>query len=587
MRKEHPLYQDTQATLAFDLFKVAAIQFNPVLNQWDKNIEELLKLTKEAFQNGAKLVVTPEMSTTGYHFANRKSIQPFVDTIPGKTTNAFADLANEYDAYVVLGLPEIDEKTKLYYNAAALVGPEGYIGTYRKTQLWETDTHWAAWGNLGVPIFQTKIGKIAINICMDSTFFEISRLAGLAGADILAFPTNSSAQALFSLPNRAIQNGMYVIGANRSNTENSFQMIGGSVIWSPEGKKLAEAPILKENIAINEPTIVYAHIDTKLYSNNNRDLLHKRRPEIYKEIMHYIAPWDFTKNTKSHDIVAATIQYEPIIGDKTKNKEKIAQLVKQAKRKNPKCNLVVLPELSVTGPLCDMERREIENLTENVEGPTIQYITKLAKQYQVAIVFGFAEKTEEGLYNAALLISQEGEVIGKYQKTHLSKSDENWALPGSSLSVFDVKGLGKIGILIGEDVIYPETSGVLTVKRADMIAIPSAWNGQYGEPLSTHPDLSFQPYPTNAMGMWSAIGIDTQAYTLVANFVGTKNDYLGGSSLYTIDPLYGLDHPMVASNNQEEAFIVTFKTLQTDWWFNQERYLLARRTSHFSPLVQE
>ncbi len=207
-------------------FKVASVQFNPELNERDKNVEELLKVTEEAFKNGAKLVVAPEMSTTGYYYADRKSIQPFVDTIPGKTTEKFATLTKKYDTYIVFGMPEVDEKTDIYYNAAALVGPEGYIGKYRKTHMWETEMHWGAWGDLGVPVYETKVGNIAINICMDSAYFETARLAGVAGADILAFPTNSSAQAISALPARAQQNGMYIISANRSNTEEGFHMLG-------------------------------------------------------------------------------------------------------------------------------------------------------------------------------------------------------------------------------------------------------------------------------------------------------------------------------------------------------------------------
>lgn len=61
--------------------KVAAVQFNPQLNERDKNIEALLKVVEEAAQNGAKLIVTPEMATTGYQYASRKAIEPFVDTI--------------------------------------------------------------------------------------------------------------------------------------------------------------------------------------------------------------------------------------------------------------------------------------------------------------------------------------------------------------------------------------------------------------------------------------------------------------------------------------------------------------------------
>ncbi|MCF2132251.1 hypothetical protein L1I79_38450 [Strepomyces sp. STD 3.1] len=142
-------------------------------------------------------------------------------------------------------------------------------------------------------------------------------------------------------------------------------------------------------------------------------------------------------------------------------------------------------------------------------------------------------------------------------------------------------------MLIGEDAVYPEASGVLSVKRADIIAIPSAWYGQFGGDMEINKNLSANPYPKGSMVTWDAVAMGAQAYTIVANFVGTNHDYLGRSSLYTIDPLYGLDQPVVASDHQEEALVVTFKTLQKNWWFNQEMLLLSRRTPYYVPLIQE
>ncbi|MGM0829096.1 MAG: nitrilase-related carbon-nitrogen hydrolase [Bacillota bacterium] len=569
-------------------FQVASIQFNPILNKREQNVKELLKITEDALKNGAKLVVAPEMATTGYYYENREAIRSFVDTIPGKTTDAFAKLAKKYNAYLVFGMAEVEKKTGLYYNSAALVGPEGYIGKYRKMQMWETEMHWAAWGDLGVPVFDTKIGKIAINICMDSAYYETARLAGIKGTDILAFPTNSSAQTISALPARAQQNGIYVISANRSNTENGFHMIGGSAIWSPEGKKLAEAPVLmNESEDMDEPTITYATIDPRLFDNKNKDALNERRPELYKEIVHYVAPWDYTKNTTSHEVVAAALQYEPIIGDKEKNKEKIKRLIEQAKKEDNDLNLVVLPELSLTGPVDGKRKNEVESLAEDSKGDTAMFMSNLAKEYQLSIVYGFIEKKENAFYNSAILMSSNGETAGKYQKTHLNKSDRKWAKPGSLLPVFETQELGKIGVLLGEDARYPEASGVLAVKRADIIAIPSAWHGQYGGEMEINKEISVNKYPKGSMVTWDTVAIGAQAYTVIANYIGTEKGYLGRSSLYTLDPLYGLDQPVVASKEKEEALVVKFKTLQSDAWFNQERLIHSRKTTYFVPLVHE
>ena len=90
-------------------FKAAIIEFNPLLNQLDNNIDHLLAAVTEAAKNGAKLIVTPEMATTGYHYENRQSILPFADTIPGKTTKRFEEVAKFYDTHIIIGMAEVDE----------------------------------------------------------------------------------------------------------------------------------------------------------------------------------------------------------------------------------------------------------------------------------------------------------------------------------------------------------------------------------------------------------------------------------------------------------------------------------------------
>ena len=572
-------------------FKVAALQFNPSLNERDKNVDQLLNVIEEAFKNGAKLVVAPEMSTTGYYYKDRDAIRPFVDTIPGTATKRIEQLTKKYNAYVVFGMAEVDPNTGLFYNAAAMVGPEGYVGKYRKTHQWESEEHWAAHGDLGVPVFDTSLGKIAINICMDAAYFESARLAGVGGADILAFPTNSSAQAIAALPARAQQNGMYIVSANRSNTENGFHMIGASAIWSPAGVKLAEAALIPDKSKdVNEPTILYGIIDPKEYKNKNKQALANRRPELYKDLMLYIAPWDYTKNTTPHDINAGILQYEPVIGDIAANKQKVTQLivasVEQARKESRNLNIIVLPELSLTGPMDSQSTGAVKSLAEAADGDTARFMTNLARDNQVAVVYGFIEQESNKLYNSVIVVDKDGKMIGKYRKTHLSDSDKRWATAGDRLAVFNAPELGKFGVLIGEDAAYPEAAGVLAVNRADFIAIPSAWNGQYGSYMSAHPDMSANKYPEGSMVTWDAVAIGSQAYTLVANFVGTKSGYLGRSSLYTLDPLYGLDQPAVASGDQEEVFVVKFKTIQAQWWFNQENLLLSRRTPYYIPLIK-
>ncbi|RKO66585.1 nitrilase-related carbon-nitrogen hydrolase [Desulfofundulus salinus] len=66
----------------------------------------------------ARIIVNPELATTGYAFESRRDISPFVETVPGPTTELFGALARRYGVYICLGLPEVDLKSGIYYNTA-------------------------------------------------------------------------------------------------------------------------------------------------------------------------------------------------------------------------------------------------------------------------------------------------------------------------------------------------------------------------------------------------------------------------------------------------------------------------------------
>lgn len=117
-------------------YKVATIQYQSIRNKKEQNTNELLALCKEAAENGAKVIVTPELGITGYPWLNRKEVSSEVETVPGPTTSLFSKLSKNESVYIVFSLPEVDSKTNLYYNTAVLVGPEGYVGKYRKTHSW-------------------------------------------------------------------------------------------------------------------------------------------------------------------------------------------------------------------------------------------------------------------------------------------------------------------------------------------------------------------------------------------------------------------------------------------------------------------
>ncbi|MFM8301066.1 MAG: FAD-linked oxidase C-terminal domain-containing protein, partial [Gemmatimonadota bacterium] len=218
-------------------YLAAAIQFEPVLGDREGNIEALLRLCEEAAASGAKLIVLPEMATTGYCWQDREEVAPFVETIPGPTTEVFTAFCARHDCWIVAGMAEVVEETGVYYNSAALIGPEGVAGIYRKTHAFISEPKWAKDGDLGLPVFATPLGRIGIAICMDAAYPETTRIPALRGADIIAFPTNWLSEKAPS-PSwwaRAVESGVYLIAANRYGVERGVQFDGGSCIIEPDG----------------------------------------------------------------------------------------------------------------------------------------------------------------------------------------------------------------------------------------------------------------------------------------------------------------------------------------------------------------
>lgn len=562
-------------------FIAAAVEFNPTFHELDKNISSLSSDIEKALKKGAKLVVAPEMATTGYLYESREEIAPYVDTIPGKTTNELVKLAKKYHAYIVTGMAEKDSETGIFYNSSVLVGPEGVVGKYRKIHQWESEEHWAAWGDLGFPVFDTELGKIAINICMDSGYFESARIPALSGADIIAFPTNSSIQAIYYNQARAMQNGVYIVEANRNNTEKNFHMVGMSAVWDPSGDKVVEAPFIsKEDKSPESTQIVYGTIDPKEFGQREVKL-EGRRPELYQPLMLHIAPWNYKIDNTERDISSVALQYQPSIGDKKSNLTSVTKLV--AKLKN--VDLVVLPEYSLTGERKVMTEDVAKQWAEPLKGFTFKQMSKLAKDKAVNLVYTQIEKDESDYYVTSVVLSKSGKLIGTYRKTHLNAQEKKWAKAGNSIKSINIPEVGNLGIILGEEVLYPEIAGVLSGQRVDIIAIPSSWAGEYGGYVQVNQQAVANPYPEKSMVLWDAVAFSSQAYTIVANFVGSENKYRGESALYTLDPLYGLDQAKVASSNTEQSLLVQFKTKQNDWWLNQKNMVTSRRTSYYKPLI--
>jgi predicted amidohydrolase len=466
----------------------AAIQYEPAMFAHQVNLENLYRLTEKAAKNGANIIVLPEMATTGYGWTNRWELAPYVDTIPGVTTELFSRITRQYGCYVVIGLAELELETGIFYNSAALIGPDGVMGCYRKTHLFVSDPRWAAVGNLGLPVWDTEFGRLGIAICMDLEFPEVARVLALKGAQIIAFPCNWLGETCPSAlwMTRAMENGVYIVAANRWGQEREVNFSGGSCVIDSQGTILAYQG--NGNGVIQAELVLGSQAATNIPLNEQPsqawpgEYIRARRPELYRQLMctgHQWKPETFFSLDKynplppGREALIGVVQFEAIPGNRDNNLSRIKEWVVQAKQQHPHLQLLVFPELANTG----MVKNKMGELAEPIPGFTTNFLSKVAMEHSIYLNWGMAEKGEDGqIYLTAVFLGPDGR-MNTYKKVHLLPQEEDWARAGSGLPLPIDTPLGRIGLLLGTDLLFPESARCLATQGVDLILVPSSLTG--------------------------------------------------------------------------------------------------------------
>ncbi len=223
-----------QSDVVQDLVTIASVNFTPVYYDAKATVEKMSGSVAEAAAQGADLVVFPEGSLLGCRGCREcaelagpcDTCIGLAETVPGPSSDALAALAREHDLYIVYGMAERDaEIPRTLYNTAAVVGPEGVIGVYRKVHLGELP--WVTEGvsftpGTALPLFPTRFGPIGVQICYDFWFNpELTRLLALKGARVIlnccaSFDAPGKRENMIGTTcTRAQENLVYTLTANQ------------------------------------------------------------------------------------------------------------------------------------------------------------------------------------------------------------------------------------------------------------------------------------------------------------------------------------------------------------------------------------
>jgi predicted amidohydrolase len=259
-------------------------QLAPVFADLAANVAMTVEAIQESVAAGARVVVLPELATSGYMFES--TVEASAAAIP-PTHPMFADWANavaQVDGVAIGGFAELGEDG-LVYNSAAVVDASGVRAIYRKVHLWDKEKLIFTPGSAEPPIVDTAVGRIGVLICFDLEFPEFPRSLALRGAELIATPTNwplESVPAGERVPEvtvamaSAYSNHVAIACCDRAGTERGQDWNEASCIVDSHGWVVGTA---------DAAGIVTADIDLALSRDKRMsemvDVFGDRRPELY------------------------------------------------------------------------------------------------------------------------------------------------------------------------------------------------------------------------------------------------------------------------------------------------------------------
>ncbi|WP_030377299.1 MULTISPECIES: nitrilase-related carbon-nitrogen hydrolase [unclassified Streptomyces] len=267
--------------------RVVCEQLAPRVGELAHNKELALDAVRRARSERADIVVLPELTTSGYVFADADEARRTAIT-PGDAF--FTDLTRLLAGtrtVVVLGFCE--DGGHALYNSAAVVDADGVRAVYRKTHLWDRETLFFTPGERMAPVVTTPHGRIGVLICYDLEFPEMPRRLATAGADLIAVPTNWPLEEhpagerpaeIVQAQAAARANGVYIACADRGGTERGQAWTQGTAVVNQYGWLTATATAATRHRAVTD---VFLHLSRDKSLSPHNDLLRDRRTDLYAQ----------------------------------------------------------------------------------------------------------------------------------------------------------------------------------------------------------------------------------------------------------------------------------------------------------------
>lgn len=266
--------------------KIALIQQHATKDK-ENNLRRGIEAFEEAAKQGAKLIAFAELGLTYFHpqHPSRDNHLNLAESIPGRTTEIFSNLAKSRETVIILNLFERDgDKT---YDSSPVIDADGSIlGITRMAHVFEApcfhEKDYYTPGDGQQFVYDTAVGKIGVAICYDRHFPEYMRALCLQGAELVVVPQAGAVgewpSGLFEAEMQVagFQNGYFTALCNRVGEEDCVTFEGKSFVTGPDGRILAQAPAMEDFILICE-----IDLDEVKISHAKKHFIPDRRSELY------------------------------------------------------------------------------------------------------------------------------------------------------------------------------------------------------------------------------------------------------------------------------------------------------------------
>lgn len=275
------------------------------------------------------------------------------------------------------------------------------------------------------------------------------------------------------------------------------------------------------------------------------------------------------------EITIAIVQMKPQLGEMEENLVKMSEMISKIASQQ-RVDLIVFPELVTSGFELGVRFTE---LAQRVPGPTVNLMAQRANENGVYVAFGMVtkEKVESVLYNSAVMVGPEGELVEQYNKIHLRGEERMAFREGYKMPVVDTE-IGTIGMMVGYDLAYPEVARSMALDGAEILLVLGNWEAAHIDEWKTYA---------------RARAYENSVFVVAANRVGEDVTMTFGGESMVIGPRGQIYASMVDETDPEtgaplEGFTVARIDLDAVRQYREEfQFMQTRQPATYRTVVKK